>query len=428
MAIHNVSTALHNNRHDLFEFKNKETPEGPKEGVYLTCQIYKDYEMDDAVWEMIKGDLIKGLSFGGQNHEEEIKFEKGSDPTSILTKLSGFEFSVVPGMGNQEATMDEVNFLAKSNIKKEDGETSQDSAHYHLYRMDEDGEGKTLGTLPRETEEHTHKIVQGVVQVENGHSHRLIRKLVDKEEVTKPFAGFKDFDACVSANQDKDNPSAFCAFLKDRVEKVEEEYKEKTDHSDDKLDKSNVTPRGMTLPSSSEKGGSFIKNDEPVRLMEAKTVKKVDEETSEENNSVEERLARMEQMMNEMMDRLSTAANTENKEGHMDEEEEEEEVTKEGDGEKVTLPKTADEKVQDESPAEGAETDEVKFVEKDVAGLIKKQVAKEVAEIKKALNLTKETTPRMGLEKSLVNKGGSKKMPTTFKEINQLERSMDRKR
>lgn len=33
-----------------------------------------------------------------------------------------------------------------------------------------------------------------------------------------PFAGFADFDDCVRKNQDKDDPAAFCGFLKKRSE------------------------------------------------------------------------------------------------------------------------------------------------------------------------------------------------------------------
>jgi hypothetical protein len=33
-----------------------------------------------------------------------------------------------------------------------------------------------------------------------------------------PFAGYKDFEACVAANQDKDSPSAYCGSIKHKVE------------------------------------------------------------------------------------------------------------------------------------------------------------------------------------------------------------------
>ena len=34
-----------------------------------------------------------------------------------------------------------------------------------------------------------------------------------------PFAGYKDFDECVSQNQDKDDPEAYCGAIKHKTEK-----------------------------------------------------------------------------------------------------------------------------------------------------------------------------------------------------------------
>ncbi len=386
-----------------YEFKDKETEDGLVEGVYLTCQIYKDYEIDDAVWEMIKQNLIKGLSFGGHNKFEEVKFEKGMDVTKILTGMAGFEFSVVPSMMNQEASMDQVNFLAKGK---------------------EESDKDKLNTIAKTMENISNQIKQIAVV---------------KEEIQKPFAGFKDFDACVSASQDKRDPAAFCAFLKDRVEKIEKEYKE--------TEKTDETPKGNTLPRSSETGETFIKNDTHTKSMADKDVKKVEgEDMSQETQeiSTEDRLARMEQMLAEIMQRLPTpevgeeaekdAHNDDEEEDkdktdHKDEDEDEDEVNKEGDGEKVILPKVDSEVVQDQKPAEGAETDEIKMVEKtNVAAEVKKQVAAGLAEIKKGLGLTKESTPRMGVEPSMVNKSGKKAAPKTFKEINQIGRTVEHRR
>lgn len=37
-----------------------------------------------------------------------------------------------------------------------------------------------------------------------------------------PFADYKDFDDCVSKNQDKDNPEAYCGSIKAKVEEGED--------------------------------------------------------------------------------------------------------------------------------------------------------------------------------------------------------------
>jgi len=36
-----------------------------------------------------------------------------------------------------------------------------------------------------------------------------------------PFADYEDFDACVAANSDKDDPEAYCGAIKDQVEASE---------------------------------------------------------------------------------------------------------------------------------------------------------------------------------------------------------------
>lgn len=36
-----------------------------------------------------------------------------------------------------------------------------------------------------------------------------------------PFAGYKDFDACVKANSDKEKPKAYCAELERKAKKQE---------------------------------------------------------------------------------------------------------------------------------------------------------------------------------------------------------------
>ena len=39
-----------------------------------------------------------------------------------------------------------------------------------------------------------------------------------------PFAGFKDFAACVKANADKKDPQAYCATIQRQVEKLDREH------------------------------------------------------------------------------------------------------------------------------------------------------------------------------------------------------------
>lgn len=89
-------------------------------GVLITATIFKHYQEDDQVWEDIKKGKFEGLSIGGKSYDRETK-EDGT----YLKSLIGYEFSIVERCGNQEATFDTINMLAKNEkvvkeIKKED--------------------------------------------------------------------------------------------------------------------------------------------------------------------------------------------------------------------------------------------------------------------------------------------------------------------
>jgi len=102
-------------------------------GVLITATIYKHYAEDDEVWKGIKEGKFEGLSIGGKSYQKE-ETEDGT----YLRKLIGYEFSVVENCGNQEATFEEVNMLAKNKqmvkeeIKKEgpivEEQTTEDKA------------------------------------------------------------------------------------------------------------------------------------------------------------------------------------------------------------------------------------------------------------------------------------------------------------
>ena len=97
-----------------YNFQDKTLDNGEvREGLMLTCQVYKDYEIDDMVWEGLKTGVFKGLSFGGRNKKLDVSMTKDG-MANVLKALEGFEFSVVEEMGNQEATVDQINYLAKS--------------------------------------------------------------------------------------------------------------------------------------------------------------------------------------------------------------------------------------------------------------------------------------------------------------------------
>ncbi len=98
-----------------FEFRMRDTEEGPREGVYLTTEVYKDYDSDDEVWKEIKEGRMRGFSFGGRNTLEDVDFSKGISQ-KVLRGLEGHEFSYVPDGMNQVSTIEEINYIAKESI------------------------------------------------------------------------------------------------------------------------------------------------------------------------------------------------------------------------------------------------------------------------------------------------------------------------
>ena len=431
-----------------YEFKIKDTKEGPKEGVYLTTEAFNDFKSDDDTWKGIKDQEIQGFSFGGRNNKEELDFSKGLT-RKVLKEIEGFEFSYVPKGCNQEATIEEVNYIAKEDVEKEEGETSTDLDHYHLYRIDDAGNGQTLNTLPREAEDHNHKIDTGIVQVENGHDHKLVRKLVKKEEVQKPFAGFKDFDACVLANKDKDDPAAFCGYLKSKVEKIDEEFekekiqkkndsiieKEESEVADDKKEKENQSKDDSTLLKSDNKDESFIKGISDNKSMaekdEKKETKKVEEAPmAEESTPTEDPIVSMNSKLDQIISLLSNVQKADKKEDDEEEtkkEDKEEEkpkddkdVEKDEGGEKVKLPESAGDETSQEKPAEDAKADEgaANFLKKEDLEKIKADVR---ADIMKELIDKKADTPRAGTNvNNNIKKAEDFKAPKNSLEANKM--------
>lgn len=120
---------MHSNRPvgKILNYEFKQHPGTEEEGVYLTTQVYDDYEYDDKVWDRIKNGEYSGFSFGGRSQMKEISFEKGMKK-EILRKLEGYEFSYVPSPANGPSLIDEINYLAKGNdqLCKECGKRLED--------------------------------------------------------------------------------------------------------------------------------------------------------------------------------------------------------------------------------------------------------------------------------------------------------------
>ena len=352
-----------------FEFMQKETPEGLKDGVMITGEIFNDYEHDDMVWQGIKDGVYKGLSFGGRNKIKDVKFDK-KGLTNILTKLEGFEFSLVPGMGNQEATMEEINFLAKGKVDKT---YEKDGAHVHA----ED----SLGL-------HNHPEIENIITAIN---ERLLNLELKEIDASGPIELSKDED------------------------------------TDDKDNKKVLTEKDLSLSTTNKNDEKYLKVNDLNKTMEPEDLQKQNEMIEKNSNAIEEINKKLDLLVKQKEE--DDEDKDKKKEGKEEDEEDKEKKKQDDDDEdkkpkdkkpeeelgkadgaegekKVKLPKVGEEDTGGGEQAQGGEGEDVKFVEKS-----------EFDEVQKKLDdLTNKAaqTPRPA---QMINKALDGKSPKNQKDI-----------
>jgi len=146
------------------DYKVMEHPKTHSLGVLHLDKTFNHNEFDDKIWDEIVGNCDKedrrlGASVGGFNtSESQTKDEVTGEQAKVLEGFKQFETASVTDPCNPMALTEAFSVVAKSN----------------------------KGRM-----------------------------------VIKPFAGYKDFADCVSQNQDKDNPEAYCGSIQTQVEKIE---------------------------------------------------------------------------------------------------------------------------------------------------------------------------------------------------------------
>jgi hypothetical protein len=105
-----------------------------KPGVLITGKIFNHYKEDEEVWKGIKEGKYEGLSIGGKSYTRDVDDEGNT----ILRNLIGYEFSLVERCGNQEATFEQINTLAKGeeNMVKEEIKKTEPSTE-EVEKVDE---------------------------------------------------------------------------------------------------------------------------------------------------------------------------------------------------------------------------------------------------------------------------------------------------
>lgn len=354
-----------------YEFVKNE--EG-KDAVKLTNQVFKDYPVDDAVWEGIKDGTRKGLSFGGSNLTRTFDAAKNAFD---LKGVSGYEFSVVDEPANQGALIQSVNFFAK-------GERKKGSICMGIL------EGR--GITPEESHDicYADEIEIGTREAQTKVVKEFIEKPAKLDRCVEDLIADPDFKPHDS-NQTKEQAAfAVCTAA---IEKVRGTDLKKVANylSKHPLSKSSLQS------TNNAKGGENTMTD-------TKKIKKQDESPAEESpeRSMEERVANVESMLAQVLERIGAApeaekADEEEEEKTPEEEEEkaehedeEEETEKQGSGETVTSTDVPQDK--DEVPPK---TDSTTVIKSKLASE-NAALKKELSEIKKGFKKVKTPRPAAG--------------------------------
>ena len=266
----------------ILEWDIRKHPEVNVDGLWIVAQIYKDYPLDDVVWNMIKRGLLKGFSIGGQGKKAKA-FVKGdrSKTVNVVHDLNLMEISIVPTPANPLATIEQVNYIAKGlNESKQVIDVSRVLEKYGVSREDLDKLSKCdfcedvkkiygevgdldialkisriislrkakLEELKRDAENIEKKVkdlrdyeknvlenrienIESIARPIDEFAGSLLKKVEDVrkqiEEIMKPFGRWDNFGDCVSdmkgRGYDEESAKRICGSLQSKLEKQDDE-------------------------------------------------------------------------------------------------------------------------------------------------------------------------------------------------------------
>jgi len=96
----------------IVAFEYKTAPSG-QPGLYLTAEIFSNYETDHKTWQAILDKQYTGFSLGGRATDKTPVCDQERGCYNNLTGIENWEWSIVETPANQEALIDSVNKLAK---------------------------------------------------------------------------------------------------------------------------------------------------------------------------------------------------------------------------------------------------------------------------------------------------------------------------
>ncbi|MEM4458323.1 MAG: XkdF-like putative serine protease domain-containing protein [Candidatus Caldarchaeum sp.] len=241
----------------VLKWEIRKHPKVGADGVFVVAKIFKDYETDDAVWEMIKRGELKGFSVGGKGERKMLALKEGSrgdlpPSVGVYEKLELMEISLAPTPANPYAEIVAYNSLAKAHeeqsLKLEDvlRKYGLSEVEYEL------GDGCYLCNLIRKVYSDVGDLNVAIrvgvalynkelAKAERRRSLlKSIESMVDRlsrlADVSKPFGKWRNFQDCVndmkSQGYGEDSAKRICGSLQAKFEKYHNFVYEAYEHID----------------------------------------------------------------------------------------------------------------------------------------------------------------------------------------------------
>ena len=346
-----------------------------KQGIVIDYQIFKDYSVDDTVWDEIKSGKRKGLSFGGRamaKPTEKIDSYTG-EKASNIGAIETYEMASVIDPANKFAENTMVNFMAKSNKNDND-------------------------------------YVNGLIKSESNKLTEDLQKGYDVVDTEKEFAGFKNFDVCVVAQtkrgHNEESSKRICGWLKSRYENTDTKKSKEDDTSKTNIEDDTKKTKPLKGKENIKDVGAITMSDDKTKQDEIGDKKPEDQKPSEENkqNDTSVTLSDISAKIDKLIDAISSASKQKASEDTGDKKPEDEtkgDTSKEEDekppkeDEDEDKSKVDDEKKPDEDKSDSKKTDsEVSITKQNVDAIVEKQLQEKLKSMG-ITNVTKATTPRV---------------------------------
>ncbi|MEM4530906.1 MAG: HK97 family phage prohead protease [Thermofilaceae archaeon] len=91
-------------------------PDTGKPGLWIEAELYRESQVADIVWDMIKQSRLLGFSISGVGREEKnamLELDGRVEQADVITELELTEISIVENPANPYARIEYVNYLAK---------------------------------------------------------------------------------------------------------------------------------------------------------------------------------------------------------------------------------------------------------------------------------------------------------------------------